>query len=85
VKAATRIPTEDQRKAEMFKRTIRYIADRHGSAAMVEAFGDPEPINAAWELEDLEGFRRCEGGRSIIPRDGPATVSGPSPPGSGHS
>jgi hypothetical protein len=48
---------EDTRKAAAFKRAVVWVADRHGPAATVEAFGDAEAINAAWELEDLEGFR----------------------------
>lgn len=48
---------EDTRKAEALKAAVAWISDHHGPAATVEAFGDPEPINEAWEREHLEGFR----------------------------
>ncbi len=67
-----RIPAEDTRKGEAFKRAIAWAARQYGRNATVEAFGDPEPINAAWEREDLENFRAFLWERCKVARRGAA-------------
>jgi hypothetical protein len=66
------IPAEDARKAAAFKRAIAWVAREYGRNATVEAFGDPEPINAAWEREDLENFRAFLWERCKVARRGAA-------------
>ena len=70
--SAAEIPAEDARKGEAFKRAVAWIAGRYGPDATVEAFGDPDAINAAWELEDLEDFRAFLWERCKMARRGAA-------------
>lgn len=70
--SVSEIPAEDARKAAAFTRAIAWVARQYGRNAIVEAFGDPEPINAAWEREDLENFRTFLWERCKVARRGAA-------------
>ena len=52
-----------QERADLFKHAIRWLHERGGDAAVLEAFGDAEDVNRAWELEDLEDFKGYLRGR----------------------
>ena len=49
-----------QDRAQLFKQAVTYLADRGSEAAVLWVFGDPEPLNAAWELEltEFRGYLR---------------------------
>ena len=49
-------------RSVLFKRAVRWLYEQAGDDAVLEAFGDPEPINEAWEL-DLESFKEYLRGR----------------------
>jgi hypothetical protein len=50
-------------RAELFKRAILWTHEQGGERAVMEAFGDPDPIDEAWELDvpEFRGFlqERC--------------------------
>ncbi len=43
-------------RAGLFLQAARWLHAKGGNAAVVRAFGNPVPIDEAWE-RDLEGFR----------------------------
>ena len=43
-------------RAGLFLEAARWLHERGGDAAVVRAFGNPVPVDEAWEL-DLEGFK----------------------------
>ena len=43
-------------RAGLFLEAARWLHERGGDAAVVRAFGNPVPINEAWE-RDLEEFK----------------------------
>lgn len=43
-------------RAGLFLQAARWLHDKGRDTAVVRAFGDPIPIDAAWE-RDLEGFK----------------------------
>ncbi len=47
-------------RADVFLRAARWLRERGGDVAVIRAFGDPAPMDEAWELplENLEGFLR---------------------------
>ncbi len=45
-------------RAELFKQAVLWVEEKGGEDAVVRAFGDPEPLEAAWELE-LPEFREA--------------------------
>jgi hypothetical protein len=47
-------------RASLFLRAARWLRERGGDVAVIRAFGDPVPIDAAWELplEDFKAFLR---------------------------
>ena len=52
-----------EEKRILFKEAARWLYERGGDDAVVEAFGDAEDVNRAWELEDLEDFKGYLRGR----------------------
>jgi hypothetical protein len=49
-----------RRKAELFKKAVLWLAEKGGEGAVMRAFGDPETLDAAWQLEmdDFKGTLR---------------------------
>lgn len=45
-------------RADLFKQAVLWLEERGGEAAVMRAFGDPEPLEAAWQLE-LSEFREA--------------------------
>jgi hypothetical protein len=45
-------------RADLFKQAVLWFEERGGEAAVMRAFGDPEPLEAAWQLE-LSEFREA--------------------------
>ena len=45
-------------RADYFKRTVLWLEDRGGEAAVMRAFADPEPLEAIWQLA-LPEFREA--------------------------
>ena len=61
-------------RASLFLRAVRFLHEQGGEAATVEALGDAQAINAAWELP-LDGFKeflrqRCR--EALAPERGAA-------------
>jgi hypothetical protein len=59
---------EDTRKAEAFRAAVAWVAVEYGPTGVVEAFGNAEAIDTAWELADVAAFRaflweRCKAAR----------------------
>ena len=51
-----------EQRADLFRHAIEWLYERGGDEAVVEAFGDAEDVNQAWE-RDLEGFKEYLRGR----------------------
>jgi hypothetical protein len=45
-------------RADLFKRAVLWLEEKGGEDAVMRAFGDPEPLNMAWQLE-LSEFREA--------------------------
>ncbi len=43
-------------RADLFKRAVLWLEEKGGEDAVMRAFGDPEPLTTAWQLE-LSEFR----------------------------
>jgi hypothetical protein len=43
-----------RRKAELCKQAVLWLEEKGGEDAVMRAFGDPEPLEAAWKLEMAE-------------------------------
>ena len=43
-------------RASIFGQAVTYVHDQGGEDAVMRAFGDPEPLDEAWELP-LEEFK----------------------------
>ncbi len=50
-------------RAGLFLKATRWLHDRGGDAAVLAAFGDPQPVNEVWDsgVEEFKSFlrRRC--------------------------
>ncbi len=46
-------------RAELFKQAVLWLEEKGGEDAVMRAFGNPEPLEAAWQLEISE-FRGAE-------------------------
>jgi hypothetical protein len=49
-------------RADVFLRAAHFLHEQGGDASVIRAFGDPAPINEAWELP-LEEFKEFLWGR----------------------
>jgi hypothetical protein len=38
-------------RADLFKQAVLWVEEKGGEDAVMQAFGDPEPLDAAWQLE----------------------------------
>ena len=38
-------------RADLFKQAVLWVEEKGGEDAVMRAFGDPEPLEAAWRLE----------------------------------
>jgi phenylpropionate dioxygenase-like ring-hydroxylating dioxygenase large terminal subunit len=56
VSAGVKRTNSHTERAELFLQAARWLHERGGDAAVVRAFGNPVPIDEAWE-RDLEGFK----------------------------
>jgi hypothetical protein len=63
---------EDTRKAEAFKAAVAWVAGEYGPSGVVEAFGNAEAINTAWEFTDAAEFRAFLWERCRVLRRGAA-------------
>jgi hypothetical protein len=43
--------------ADLFKKAVLWLEERGGEDAVMRAFGDPVPLEAAWQLE-LSEFKK---------------------------
>jgi hypothetical protein len=43
--------TAFRKRAELFKQAVLWLEEKGGEDAVMRAFGDPEPLEAAWRLE----------------------------------
>ena len=44
-------------RSDLFKRAVLWLEEQGGEDAVMRAFGDPEPLEAGWQL-DLPEFRK---------------------------
>jgi hypothetical protein len=45
-------------RADLFKQAVLWLEEKGGEDAVMRAFGDPEPLEAAWQV-DLPEFRKA--------------------------
>lgn len=43
-------------RADLFKQAVLWVEEKGGEDAVMRAFGDPEPLEATWQLE-MDEFR----------------------------
>ena len=43
-------------RADLFKQAVLWLEEKGGEAAVMKAFGDPDLLGAAWQLE-MEEFK----------------------------
>ena len=43
--------TAFRKRAELFKQAVLWLEEKGGEDAVMRAFGDPEPLEATWQLE----------------------------------
>jgi hypothetical protein len=49
--------TDHQDRASIFRQAVTYVHDQAGEADVLRVFGDPKPLDEAWELA-LEEFKQ---------------------------